>query len=344
MAIGELYRKELDAIAEHYQLSPAAIAVALDLAGARPKRDEIVQFVVRVVQLAGVLSLAAGVVFFIAANWAAFHVFGRFVLIEALLAASVGIALWKTPPNAVGRYALLMAFILTGVLLALFGQTYQTGADVYELFLTWTVLGLLFAIAAQWSVAWGAWTFALNVAFALFCGWQPQAGWFWVILADWDLALAELLLGPVLLNLLLWALCEYLSHTQWEHIAPRWLGRFVLACAFAFGTWAGVVAIFGSEFSSRGDPANDALVLIVLIGIFVAVAIYTLRQRRDVFPLALMAGSLIVLTTSGLIEHIDFDEIGIFFILALWLIASSTASGRLLMSIVRAWRADGDVA
>jgi hypothetical protein len=181
MAIGELYRKELDAIAEHYQLSPAAIAVALDLAGARPKRDEIVQFVVRVVQLAGVLSLAAGVVFFIAANWAAFHVFGRFVLIEALLAASVGIALWKTPPNAVGRYALLMAFILTGVLLALFGQTYQTGADVYELFLTWTVLGLLFAIAAQWSVAWGAWTFALNVAFALFCGWQPQAGWFWVI-------------------------------------------------------------------------------------------------------------------------------------------------------------------
>jgi hypothetical protein len=37
---------------------------------------------------------------------------------------------------------------------------------------------------------------------------------------------------------------------------------------------------------------------------------------------------------------LDFDEIGMLLMLSLWLIASSTVSGRLLMRVVRAWRAE----
>jgi hypothetical protein len=77
-----------------------------------------------------------------------------------------------------------------------------------------------------------------------------------------------------------------------------------------------------------------------LLGLLAAIAAYTLRQRRDVFPLALVAGCLIVLSTTALGRFLDFDEIGIFFLLSLWLIASSTVSGHLLMRVVRAWRAE----
>src|SRR5690554_4006519 len=169
-------RTQLDDLVGRYQLSPDAARLALELANARPSRAESLRFMVRSLQLAGALSLAAGIIFFIAANWDAFGKFGRFILIEAVFVASIGVALWRPPPHALGRYALLMAFIMTGALLALFGQTYQTGADVYELFLSWAMLGVVFAIVGRWSVLWAAWIVVLNTALWLFSGFNPQTG------------------------------------------------------------------------------------------------------------------------------------------------------------------------
>jgi uncharacterized membrane protein len=330
-------RKELDAFAAHYKLSASAVEAALELAGAQPSRSDLARFAVRLLKLAGVLSLAAGLVFFIAANWEALAVLGRFVLVEVVLVLSVAVALWKPPPLALGRYALLLAFIATGALLALFGQTYQTGADVYELFLTWAILGVLLALAGQWSVTWAAWVLVLNVALWLYVGWQPQSGWFWLLIGIWSLELSALLLVPMILDIGLWLTSAYLQNGRFAALAPPWLGRFALAGAMLFGTWAGVIAIFGSEL---GNASVDGLTLVILLALLAAIAALTLRQRRDVFPLALIAGSLIVLTTAALGRALDFDEIGVFFLLSLWLIASSTVSGHLLMRVVRAWRAE----
>jgi uncharacterized membrane protein len=329
-------RKELDALVAHYELPASGVEVALELADARPSRDDLAHFAVRLLKLAGVLSLAAGLVFFVAANWEALAVLGRFVLVEAVLVLAVAVALWKPPPMALGRYALLLAFIATGALLALFGQTYQTGADVYELFLTWALLGVLFALAGQWSVTWAAWVLVLNVALSLYVAWQPQSGWFWLFIGAWNLDLSALLLVPMVLDIGLWLASAYLRAGRYAALAPAWLGRFALACAMLFGTWAGITAIFGSE---PGSDSVDALTLLILLAVLAAIAVLTLRQRRDVFPLALIAGSLIVLTTTALGRFLDFDEIGVFFVLSLWLIASSTAGGHLLMRVVRAWRA-----
>jgi uncharacterized membrane protein len=332
-------RSDLDAFVAHHQLSPVAVAAVFDITAARPTASEIQRFAVRLLQLAGVLSLAAGVVFFIAANWSEFGVAGRFVLVQSVLVVSAALALWRPPPHSLGRYALLMAFIATGALLALFGQTYQTGADVYELFLTWAVLGLPFLVAAQWSVVCAAWLVVLNVALLLFFGWQPQGGWLWVVFSPWRASTAVLLLAPSVLNLLLWAFAEPLRRTRWSSLAPRWIARLALACGFGFLTWAGIDAVVG-----RSLAGDDALALLVVFGLEAGVAVYALRMREDVFPLALTAGSLIVLGTCALGAHVDFDDLGIFFVLAVWLVASSTVSGRMLMSRVRAWRHQEDAA
>ena len=92
-------RKELDAFVEHHALSPEAARAALDLSRARPTAEELTQFVVRVLLLTGVLSIACGVVFFVAANWDALAVFGRFALIQVALVACVTLALWRPPPH-----------------------------------------------------------------------------------------------------------------------------------------------------------------------------------------------------------------------------------------------------
>ena len=57
----------------------------------------------------------------------------------------------------------------------------------------------------------------------------------------------------------------------------------------------------------------------------------------DVFPLALLEASLIVLGTAALVEYLDWDDVGMLFVIAAWLILSSTVAGHYLMRLVRAW-------
>jgi len=324
-------RKVFDGLAGHHGLTADGVEQMLDLAEARPSRSDVERFLVRVLHLAGVLSIAAGVVFFVASNWSALAVFGRFALVEALLVAAVGLALWRPPPEAVGRYALLFAFVVTGALFALYGQTYQTGADVYELFLNWALLGVVFAFAAQWSVVWAAWVLVLNVALWLFCGARPETGVLWVVFATWGLTTSQLLVVPLLVNSGLWGITVALQGTRWATLAPRWLGRFALACAVASGTWSGMMVVIGG--TDRGGPLG----LVAPLAVFVAVGLYTLRRREDVFPLAAIEGSLIILSTSWVAKVTDFGEVGSVFLIAAWLILTSTVCGQYLMRLVRAW-------
>jgi uncharacterized membrane protein len=327
-------RKELDALAAHHRLGADAVESMMALAVARPAPSEMRRFGVRVLQLAGVLSLAAGVVFFVAANWGALSVLGRFVLVEALLVLSVGVALWRPAPHAVGRYALLLAFIVSGALLALFGQTYQAGADVYETFLDWALLGLALVVAAQWSVVWAAWALVLNVSLWLYCGARPEAGPLWVAFSFWDLDPARLLLVPLVVDVVLWLAALRLQRTRWSALAPTWLARFVLACAVGVGTWSGMLVVLRD---GRGEVSP--LGLVVPLVAFAGIAARTLRQKVDVFPLAAIEGSLILLSTVWLARVVDFDDAGVLFVLSAWLIVTSAVSGRYLMRLVRAWEA-----
>ncbi|MDX1493820.1 MAG: DUF2157 domain-containing protein [Longimicrobiales bacterium] len=323
-------RKELGAFAAHYALSADAVEVALELVDARPPATDVRAFCARLLQLAGVLSLAAGVVFFVAANWALFGVFGRFALVEIVLLMAVALALWRPPPRLVGRYALLLAFIVTGALFALFGQTYQTGADVYELFLNWALLGLIFVVAAQWSVVWAAWVLVLNVALALYCAARPEGGLLWRLLAGWEMNLSHLLLIPLAVNTVLWGTSMAAEGTPRERLAPPWLGRFALTCAAAYGTWAALLVVVGSG-------REGVLGLLVPLLVFAGVAWHTLRRRRDVFPLAVIEAGLIVVSTAWIVDALDFDGTGILLVVAIWLVVSSTVSSYYLMRLVRAW-------
>src|SRR6185295_18049008 len=75
-------RGELDELSEFYSLDVRRMETVLDLANARPSRAEEIRFLGNCLRIAGVLSLAAGIVFFVAANWSRISVSGRFALIE----------------------------------------------------------------------------------------------------------------------------------------------------------------------------------------------------------------------------------------------------------------------
>jgi hypothetical protein len=70
-------RSELDQVTRNYRLSESAVALALDLTGARPDAAAWNAFALRVLHGAGLAALAAGAIFFVAANWQAYGVVGR---------------------------------------------------------------------------------------------------------------------------------------------------------------------------------------------------------------------------------------------------------------------------
>ena len=66
---------------------------------------------------------------------------------------------------------------------------------------------------------------------------------------------------------------------------------------------------------------------------------YSVRLRRDVYPLALVLGSAILVVLCWIPNAFDIDEMPMFFLMALWLCGASTVGGRALMLLMRDWRA-----
>lgn len=127
----------------------------------------------------GTGALAAGLVGFglilwIAANWGELGRLMRFALIEVLFIASLAgaafRAAWRAPLG-------LLAFLTLGGLLAFYGQTYQTGADPWQLFAVWALLGLPIAWAARSDLMWTPWALVVATAIGLWIQTFSDHGW-----------------------------------------------------------------------------------------------------------------------------------------------------------------------
>jgi uncharacterized membrane protein len=231
-------RHSLDTFCEQHHLTPVGVQAALALGGHRPDTAEWRAFLAQLLRGAGLGALGAGVLFFVAANWQDYGVLGRFVLLQSALLIAVGGALWRPPPQALGQGALLLATLLTGGMLALFGQSYQTGADVHELFFTWAALSLPFALAGSSGALWALWWCVLNVGLALLCGWLGTGHVFWRLLDGYGMGHASLLMLPSLVNFAAAALFSAMANTRFTAVAPVWLVRLLTSFGMAYGTAA----------------------------------------------------------------------------------------------------------
>lgn len=121
------------------------------------------------------LLLGAALIFWVAANWAGqsrsfkIHLLQAAVLLPGLLALLH--ARWRSA-------WLLLATLALGGLLALVGQSYQTGADPWQLFATWALLALPWMLAARRDGLWAAWILIAGLALALWTGFEPAWGAF----------------------------------------------------------------------------------------------------------------------------------------------------------------------
>jgi hypothetical protein len=83
---------------------------------------------------------------------------------------------------------------------------------------------------------------------------------------------------------------------------------------------------------------KDGFAMLGLAAAMVAVAVYAVRRRTDVYPLAVVMGTFIVVSLVWLASSVGFHDEGMFLLMALWLIGTSTAAGRALTVLTRRWR------
>lgn len=128
-------RRDLVSLIDQGVISPEQVARAVKASGLRPSPRDWALFIDRLLLWLGGLALAFAVLFFIAYNWAEMGRWLRFGVVQTAMLLAIGIAVWGKRNLTLQRVALTAASLLVGVLLALFGQVYQTGADPWQLFL-----------------------------------------------------------------------------------------------------------------------------------------------------------------------------------------------------------------
>lgn len=131
-----------------------------------------------------VLLLASGLVTWIAANWENWGHVAKFALAQGAVLVSAGLALLFRRRSGgwghdLGVPAALtgLAAVATGGLLALIGQTYQTGADPWQLFALWTVLIIPWVFTVRSVFLSVLWLVLINTALSLWID-VARLGWF----------------------------------------------------------------------------------------------------------------------------------------------------------------------
>ncbi len=292
--------------------------------------------------------MGVGSIFFIAANWQQFPVFGRFALLEMLLLIACAIAGWRPAPSVIGQSALMLAMLLIAALLALFGQSYQTGADVYELFFAISGLSLFAPLCARHIAHWLLWLVIFNIALVLYCASEPS--WFgFFMISHTNLGAVWILAGVMNAVVILISRLPGLR-AYFECANSQWLARLALCFIVSYFTWAMLsVTVFSHTlFSTSNNRTNDYTVdyiITVLSYILMVVSIIwrCFSTKRDIFPLALVAMSAIVVSTSMLLRHSLSENAGGFFMLTLWVIVTSTAASFMLMHYFNKWQGNGEL-
>lgn len=238
----------------------------------------------RVAVTTGALLCGVGIIFFFAWNWAEMHRFAKFALGLGALTGFTLLAVFVQPRSVLYRAALLGCCLITGAILALIGQTYQTGADVWQLFAIWALLIVPWAwpsgSAACWGLAWAVGNLAL-VLFLLQNQWQGLFAGLHGYQAILLLAAGN---GAVML---LFELFDRVLLAEPIRVLQRLAG------------W-GVLTALGSGGAVAWWEAQYLPVLLAFGLIAAAMLVVYLRQRRDLPILAIVLLWLIVVGASAL--------------------------------------------
>jgi uncharacterized membrane protein len=272
------------------------------LAGLHDEPPAVAQWLPRGIAMLAAALAGLGVVFWVAANWDTLGRFGRFAVLQALIVVTcAGAAARARARSALG----LIALLAIGALLATFGQTYQTGADPWQLFALWAALALPLCLAVRSDVLWTPWIVVALTGVSLWV--HAHAGHRWTLQpGDLPVHLAGWLAAGLLVLASSSPLRRFTGAAVWSHRAAATL-------AIAMVTATAVLGLFSKEVAPQ-----YALGLAVLA---VAVAGFASARGFDIYGLSAASLGVDVVLVGGLVrllfQNLNADVTGTLLLLGL---------------------------
>jgi uncharacterized membrane protein len=318
---------DLRLLAQEGAVSSDELEQALRIAAVIPGGRDWSRFLNMLFLLLGSVLLAAGVIFFFAYNWASMHRLLKLGVLQLALLAAVMTTSYLGFERPGGKASLLVASLLTGALLALYGQIYQTGADAYELFLGWAALIAGWVVIGNFAPLWLLLLLLLEAALYLYWGQVLGSGWF-VFRSP---VMYEFLFGMNAMALGLW---EFFSSRGVPWLAGRWAPRTILNAGLFFLMVPLIIYIIMEKNAFPGERGSAAL-LPVLYFCSVGLILWFYRVRTfDLYMIAAALLSLIVLI-SVFFGHAIGSNYGGFLLLSMIIVALSGGAAVWLRSLAR---------
>jgi uncharacterized membrane protein len=259
-------RDDIHILARHSDLPPQHIDQLLK-ENIYPKPVDWLRFGKWTFLALGIGLSLSGVVFFFAYNWQYLPKFVKMGVIAMAIVSLVMLYLFAKWESTVKKTLLTAACVLTGVLFAVYGQIYQTGANAFDFFLAWTLFSVVWVAIARFPVLWCVFIVLLNTTFFFYIQ-----------------QLAPATVGKELFPL--WALLNFLLFLyvhlrprliSGQEVAPKWLTYLLVAATVAF-------ASLGFEVSIRESDDWVRLSVCILLTLTVGATFYRLgHHSRSIF-------------------------------------------------------------
>lgn len=265
----------------------------------------------------GVGFMLAGLVFFFAYNWDNLHKFVKLGMIQVMIILPI-ISIWIFKPRELVRNMLItVSSVMVGVLFAVFGQIYQTGADAYDLFLGWTIFIAIWALSTRFEALWIIFLVLINTTFMLYVAQAGPYGlekWMYAILYSFNVLIV---IGVQLLS-------------------PRievasWFTRIIVLGAVIILT-IGLVSGIWRHYPSEWFLSLGLCLLTYTAGVYYSI------KHRSMYLLCILPVSLIIVFCALYFKWVNADT-GSFIFISLVIVISITFLVRELMRLNRTWHA-----
>jgi len=312
----KLEREDIIQIARHSNMSQQALSEALN-SNVYPNKKDWYKFLHIFLISLGVGFTVAGIIFFFAYNWADLNKFVKLGLIELLMVSTVSVALFSKLNQLVKNVLITGASILVGVLFAVFGQIYQTGANAYDFFLGWTMSISLWVFISAFPPLWLVYLILINTTINLYA--EQVAN-------QWSTVFLLLLLFCV--NATFYIISLFIKRVKQNARVPIWFNNSLALAAI-------VPATLGCSIGIFSDYSNEFIALVMITAVAFGLGIYYGYQFKSGFLLSIIPFSFIIIFSSLLIEMSDSE--GMFLFTSIFIIVSVTLVIKNLIYLYKKW-------
>lgn len=266
----------------------------------------------------GIGFTTAGIIFFFAYNWADLNKFIKLGLTEVLIIATTIIVLLPKIKSSTRNMILTGSSFLVGVLFAVFGQIYQTGADAYDFFLAWTLFITLWVVVSNFAPLWLLYIVLINTTFILY---TEQ------VVKDWPPILVITLL--FLFNTAIPLTFIFLEKDKKIESVPKW---FTYILALGSVTFATAGMIFGILDEDQSIFPGLALIVILMYGL----GIWHGIKSKSGFYLSVIPLSIIIMISASILRISEGAEM--LLPVSLFIIVSVTLVIMKLVNLQKKWK------